>query len=256
MAAKGASVLDNTPAPTFPGDARDGNRSTPHGPVWPGKEPIARRVVIKKPIKPSAQAMQIMPAITTRKCPRTRRATLPRGRLVAGFMLLAALLLPGVASATPCLIGGTGQTVRLTTLDGQSVSVPDGFAGSVTILNFWASWCFPCRYEMPLLQRLQNRYGDQGLRVLAIAVDDSLSAVRAYQDKHGFSFAIAYDGEGVAKQAFGVRAVPESLILDRQGCPVPVTEPATGTPSTRLTDPTLWEGDSIHTLLQRLLEPA
>lgn len=142
--------------------------------------------------------------------------------------------------------------VPMQTLEGEEVRLAD-FAGKVIVLNFWASWCFPCRYEMPHLQAIHNRFEDQGLVVVAVAVDDELEPARAFQAEYGFDFPMLFDANGIVKQALGVSGVPETYIIDRRGHLIPVKDPATGVSSTLINNPMVWESDAIIELLTEVV---
>lgn len=142
--------------------------------------------------------------------------------------------------------------IPVQTLHGEEARLTD-YAGQVIVLNFWASWCFPCRYEMPHLQKIHNRFEDQGLVVIAVAVDDELPPARAFQAEHGFTFPMLFDADGTAKKAMGVGGVPETYIIDRLGNLIPVRDPATGVSSIVINNPMVWESDSIIELLTELV---
>ncbi len=143
--------------------------------------------------------------------------------------------------------------VEILTLDGRKQALSD-FKGKVVVVNFWASWCFPCRYEMPLLQKVHDRFKHQGFTVVAIAVDDRLADARAYQSEKRFTFPMLFDGEGVSKRAFGVESVPETYVIGRDGKPVGFRDPKTGEISTLINDPTVWESEAIVAFLSGLVE--
>ena len=91
-------------------------------------------------------------------------------------------------------------------------------AGAVRVINFWATWCAPCREEMPSLETLSRRHRQSGrLVVLAVSVDDDLSAVREYVQTHGFTFPVLLDQHRVAANRFGVSVFPTSFVVDAEG---------------------------------------
>jgi len=87
----------------------------------------------------------------------------------------------------------------------------------VVLVNFWATWCGPCRHEMPLLNRLADRYRDKGLVVLGIALDDDRSIVRAFVRRLDIRFPILHDANQKTARAYKVFAYPTSFLIDRQG---------------------------------------
>ena len=88
--------------------------------------------------------------------------------------------------------------------------------GSVVLVNFWASWCEPCRQELPQLQQLHERYSDDGLVVLGISDEDPGKA-QQYLDGRGISYPSLHDDDGNAMQSYQVNAIPTSLIIGRDG---------------------------------------
>ena len=105
----------------------------------------------------------------------------------------------------------------LTDMDGQQVSLSQ-FRGKVVILNFWATWCPPCREEMPSMEKLYRDYKDKGLVMLAVNVDDNgRKAVEKMLHKTPYTFPILLDNKQVAQKTYGVFRFPESFIIDRNG---------------------------------------
>lgn len=147
-------------------------------------------------------------------------------------LLLAALFVAGVAwiwlSRVP---EATGQTqmpspragfpapeVRLAALTGEQVSLAD-WRGQVVILNVWASWCVPCRAEMPAFERVYAQHRAQGLTILAVnsTVQDVEANARAFAQEFGLTFPVLLDAEGVVTRRYLVRALPSTFFIDRQG---------------------------------------
>jgi cytochrome c biogenesis protein CcmG, thiol:disulfide interchange protein DsbE len=106
----------------------------------------------------------------------------------------------------------------LETADGVPLSLSD-LRGRVVLLNIWASWCPPCRAEMPALDRVQQALGAEGLTVLGIhATDqDSREAAAAFLDQTPVGFPVVYDLAGDVGRAYRVRALPTTFIIDRRG---------------------------------------
>ncbi len=106
---------------------------------------------------------------------------------------------------------------RLTTLQGAPASLSD-YRGQVILLNFWATWCGPCRKEMPSMERLWQTYRDQGLVILAIATDNGgESRIRNFAHRLGLSFPILLDPDSQASDRYQVSGIPVSFLIDRQG---------------------------------------
>jgi peroxiredoxin len=100
----------------------------------------------------------------------------------------------------------------------DSLRVAD-LRGSTVLLNVWATWCHPCRKEMPLLDSLQREFGARGLRVVAVSIDDAGAdaEVARFVEEHGISFTIARDPANEVARVFQTRGVPESFLIDRDG---------------------------------------
>ncbi|MFA7553034.1 MAG: TlpA disulfide reductase family protein [Spongiibacteraceae bacterium] len=91
------------------------------------------------------------------------------------------------------------------------------YQGQVVLINFWASWCGPCRQEMPLLEEIQQKYAKLGVTVLGINVDKDPSKADKILRETQVSFPILYDSEGEVSKLFKVKAMPTTFILDREG---------------------------------------
>jgi len=89
--------------------------------------------------------------------------------------------------------------------------------GKAVVVNFWASWCIPCRDEAPVLQKTYERYRDQGLVVLGVDVNDFRQDARRFMKRYGLSYPVVYDGKGSTVGKWGVRGFPETFFVDRTG---------------------------------------
>lgn len=113
-------------------------------------------------------------------------------------------------------IGAPAADFTLQTLDGQTVRLSD-LRGRPVILNFWASWCGPCREEMPLLSRTHDELKDSGVIILAVDVQESAATVQRYVDQNRLPFMIALDTDGQVSGQYRVRSLPTTYFIDAEG---------------------------------------
>jgi thiol-disulfide isomerase/thioredoxin len=105
----------------------------------------------------------------------------------------------------------------LESLDGKSLRLSD-LRGKVVLLNFWATWCDPCKIEMPWFVELQNEYGPQGLQVVGVAMDDSSKEdIAKFAKDMGVNYPVLLGKEAVGDEYGGVPALPESFFISREG---------------------------------------
>lgn len=118
----------------------------------------------------------------------------------------------------PIAAGEKAAAFKLTDLRGDSVSMAN-LRGKVVFLNIWATWCAPCREEMPSMEKLYQRFhGNQGFVMLAVSQDtSSRDEVVAYVKKHGYHFDVLLDPKNAVAEAYKVSGVPETFIIDRGG---------------------------------------
>ncbi|MGH7524275.1 MAG: TlpA disulfide reductase family protein [Gemmatimonadales bacterium] len=101
---------------------------------------------------------------------------------------------------------------------GDTIGLRTTYAGHVTLINIWATWCAPCLREMPSLEQLYQRYRSRGFRVAAVSIDDSDTApVLAFAHRLGVSFDILHDKSGGIQAAYRVVGMPTSVLVDRRG---------------------------------------
>lgn len=101
-------------------------------------------------------------------------------------------------------------------LQGATVSLA-AYAGRAVIVNFWASWCIPCRQEFPMYRQARDQYGAQGLEVLGIVYQDGPDAARSFMTSHGGNWPALVDPGGQVAKAYRVIGIPTSFFVDRQG---------------------------------------
>ena len=101
---------------------------------------------------------------------------------------------------------------------GDTVSLRGAYKGHVVLVNLWATWCVPCRNEMPAMERLYKELGPKGFKIAAVSVDDGdVKDVLAFADEFGLTFDILHDGDGSVQKAFQTIMFPESFLIDRNG---------------------------------------
>lgn len=93
----------------------------------------------------------------------------------------------------------------------------EAFSGKIVLLNFWASWCAPCLIELESLQQLHSSYQDKGFIVVAVALDDTVSAVNKVMQEYKLTFPVLLDNSGRIKMRYQITGFPETLLLDRRG---------------------------------------
>jgi len=101
-------------------------------------------------------------------------------------------------------------------LNGETVKLSD-LKGQVVFLNFWASWCGPCRAEMPSMEALYQRLKDRGFEILAVNIQESPETAAAFMTKNALTFPTALDSTGSVSDRYGIRAIPSSFIIDKRG---------------------------------------
>lgn len=91
------------------------------------------------------------------------------------------------------------------------------FKGKLVYLDFWASWCVPCRNSFPFMNQMLSKYQNKGLEIIAVNLDKDISQVRKFLAKYSANFKISYDSTGETAEKFNVRAMPTSFLISRNG---------------------------------------
>jgi peroxiredoxin len=113
--------------------------------------------------------------------------------------------------------------------------------GKVVLINFWATWCPPCREEMPAMERLWQRQRDRGFVLVAVSLDADRGPVKPFAAEHGLTFPIGLDSKLEVANLYGIRALPATFIVDRHG---QVAALALG--------PRDWDNDASHSIVEEL----
>jgi peroxiredoxin len=127
---------------------------------------------------------------------------------------LACSVLTAAVSAGP--ISGVAPDFTLQTQSGESRSLAE-HKGDVVMINFWATWCAPCRQEMPYLEALYQRYGALGFTLLGVNVEKDPVGATEWLAETPVSFPILFDPENEVSELYDVIAMPNTVLIDRQG---------------------------------------
>jgi peroxiredoxin len=126
-------------------------------------------------------------------------------------MIAALLALPALADST-----GPAPQFTLTSKAGSPISLAQ-YKGQVVMLNFWASWCGPCRQEMPLLEDIYKRYHKVGFTLIGVNVEPDSKSADDWLKQTPVSFPILYDKDSKVSKLYDVATMPSTVIIDRKG---------------------------------------
>src|SRR5947208_12869411 len=135
--------------------------------------------------------------------------------VIAVLATVTLLGLLGMAGRPP-LVGSPAPEIALKDLQGREVKLSD-LHGKVVLLNFWATWCKPCKEEMPAMQASYDKLRDQGFVVLAVNELEDIDRVIEHVRTHKHTFLVAMDHDNRVANRYGVVGLPASFIVDRQG---------------------------------------
>ena len=129
-------------------------------------------------------------------------------------ILIGIVAISAVASAAP--ESGPAPNFQLSARDGSQISLA-GLQGDVVMINFWATWCGPCRQEMPHLEALHQRYSSLGFTLLGVNVEDDPKGAEAWLAETPVSFPILFDSQNDVTKLYDVIAMPSTVLVDRTG---------------------------------------
>ena len=134
------------------------------------------------------------------------------------MILTSGLLITGCTggSEPTATVGKAAPDFQLQNLDGQSISLSD-LKGKPVLVNFWATWCRPCVFEMPYLQEIYEEWSDKGLVLLAINIGDSSSEVEQFLQNHNLSLPVLLDTNKAVAQRYNIRGIPTTFFIDKDG---------------------------------------
>src|SRR5579884_3954297 len=131
---------------------------------------------------------------------------------------LAALLIAALAAGVPASAGSNGPAPQFTlgARGGTNLSLAQ-YKGQVVMLNFWASWCGPCRQEMPLLENIYKKYNKLGFTLIGVNVEPDSKAADDWLKQTPVSFPVIYDKDSQVSKLYDVSGMPSTVIIDRKG---------------------------------------
>jgi len=150
-----------------------------------------------------------------------RRSALTAIGIAAGGLILVGVLLLAVTRTTagsivPARVGSTLSDFTLTDLFGKQVRLSD-YAGRPVLVNAWATWCPPCRAEMPALHDFYQAHQAEGFTLLAVNAGESQSQVQSFIQQMGFTFPVLLDPNTSLLDALGIHSYPTSILVGRDG---------------------------------------
>lgn len=174
----------------------------------------------------------------------SRRRWIVAGLLFTALLAVAALVRMSPSDGTGVDVGERAPAFSAPNLSGEEVSFAD-HRGEVVLVNVWATWCGPCRVEMPSIQASYERFRERGFTVLAVSVDTGLGyehKVEKFVAEYELTFPVLLDPEGRIQRTLRTVGVPETFVLDREGRIVK-----------RLIGATDWDSEAHQTLIEELL---
>jgi len=134
--------------------------------------------------------------------------------LIRKTLFIAMLITSGTVFAGA--VKGVAPDFTLKSLDGKNIKLSE-HRGSVVMVNFWASWCGPCRQEMPILEQLYKRYQDLGFVILGVNTDENPANSRILLKDISVTFPVLFDSKNNIVKKYDVQAMPTTYLIDRNG---------------------------------------
>ena len=131
----------------------------------------------------------------------------------------AAMDLDRIPTLRKLAVGNPAIGIRAKSTEGKEITL-DAYKGKVLLIDFWASWCMPCRQEMPNVKKVYNTFHDKGFEILGVSLDDSRANFRSYIDEQGISWPQIFDGKGWNSEVgklYAVNSIPATFLIDQSG---------------------------------------
>lgn len=140
--------------------------------------------------------------------------------IAVGILVIASIIFYSVSSSTqslgPTRVGQRLGDFRLTDINGKTVNLSD-FLGQVVLINAWATWCPPCKAEMPYLNAFYQAHQTDGFVILAINAGDPVGVTAAFANEKNLAFPVLLDPDKTLLSSLGINGLPTSILLDRKG---------------------------------------
>jgi len=140
--------------------------------------------------------------------------SLVKKSLFTGVLALSVLATSAFAGGKPIKVGDTFPDLTTFGLEGK---LPAELKGKVVLLDFWASWCGPCKESFPVMEELHKKYADKGLVILAVNVDETAAAMKDFLKEHPATFAIVHDATKKLVGTANISSMPSSFVLGTDG---------------------------------------
>jgi peroxiredoxin len=114
-------------------------------------------------------------------------------------------------------MGKAAPSFRLHDLRGETADLRTFTARGAVLVNFWASWCAPCKEEIPLLNELNRKYRDRGITIVGVSVEEAKTVVEAFKRRHPIDYPVLLDSDGAVSRRYGLIGMPMTVIVDRTG---------------------------------------
>jgi len=132
-------------------------------------------------------------------------------------VLASGLLVSGCSTPVEApKIGKPAPSFELTDISGKPVSLSD-FQGKPVVLNFWATWCAPCRFEMPYIQEVHDRWAEHGLIMLTVNIGESRSRVETFLQNNNLSLPVLLDLDAEVAERYNIQGIPTTYFIDGKG---------------------------------------
>lgn len=171
--------------------------------------------------------------------------------LVCSLLTLTSCVKKNISLPSPQINAAPDFTLKY--LNGKLARLSEQ-RGKVVLVHFWASWCTTCVYELGTLENLYSFMRGKDFEILAIAIDDKWPAIQKLQDEKRFSIPLLFDETGKIREAYRVRGIPQTFIINKNGEMIEFLEPETGKLVTRTSGPQRWDQESVASYFTKLVE--